>query len=127
MGRSVSTPYNAMLVAYQTALDIEDPLDWDLHCDNLRHLAQRRWPSLKPRNGFLDREDRILLENEFAYFGVSEYCGLAAVWIAHKGDDQEPLAQGWATQIARTFQREFGELERLGTMSNGEAVFQRAA
>ena len=45
---------------------------------------------------WVDREDLAIAENGHAYFGVSEYCGCAAVWIVAKTDYYgDPLAEAW--------------------------------
>ena len=38
-------------------------------------------PSLYEADGWAGREDRILLQNGHVEIGVSEYCGLAAIWM----------------------------------------------
>ena len=126
MGRSVSTPRDALLIEYQDVLEIETWTEWQDFCEEIMSQAVEHWGEFRRCDGWLGREDRILLENTFAYFGISEYCGLAAIWIAHK-EDFETLATGWARMIGPKFARTFGEMDKLGTMSNGEAVFQHRA
>lgn len=77
------------LVAF-TVLEVEDEEDWDFEYEWLRgDLAERAgaaFPSLVPYEGWRGREDRILMRNAFADFGVSVYGGLVAVWIAERDD-----------------------------------------
>jgi hypothetical protein len=88
MGRSVSYPSGA--IAAFTVLEVEDDDDWELEYEWLRDdLVQRAaeaYPSLAPHDGWRGREDRILLRNAFADFGVSIYGSLVAVWIAERDD-----------------------------------------
>ena len=87
MGRSVSYPAGA-LVAFAT-LEVEDSEDWEFEFDwlvgDLRSRAAAAFPSLKDCDGWRGREDRILMRNAFADFGVSTYCGLVAIWIVEIG------------------------------------------
>jgi len=139
MGRSVSYP-SGTIVAF-TVLEVED--DDDEECeyvwlrDDLRERAAAAFPSLGLCDGWRGREDRILLRNVFADFGVSIYGGLVAVWISERDDaaywDAEwrtarsPRAQHWLSQIAPRFDALFGDYDCLGHMSNGEGVYRRRA
>ena len=137
MGRSVSYPSGA-IVAF-TVLEVEDEEDWDFEYEWLRgDLAERAaaaFPSLAPYDGWRGREDRILMRNAFADFGVSVYGSLVAVWIAERDDGaywdlewrtaRSPRAQRWLRQIAARFDALFGDYDCLGHMSNGEGVYQK--
>lgn len=124
MGRSVSYPSNAV-VAYNTwEADEDADFQWDV-IDDLVNYAPTLWPSLTPCDRWLGREDHAVLENEHAYVGVSEYCGLVAYWIVAK-DTDNGLAERWVAQVAPKFVKTFGRLRRLGTFSNGEAIFEAA-
>lgn len=139
MGRSVSYPSGAV-VAF-TSLECDDSDEFDFEFDWLRDdlsaRASAAFPSLEPHQGWRGREDRILLRNAFADFGVSVYGGLVAVWIAERADraywDAEwrtarsPRAQHWLSQIAARFDVLFSTLDCLGHMSNGEGVYRKRA
>ena len=81
------------------------------------------------------REDRILMRNAYADFGVSVYAGLVAVWIVERDDGaywdadwrtaRSPRAQRWLSQIASRFEALFGDFVCLGHMSNGEGVYAK--
>ena len=62
--------------------------DWEFEYDwlrdDLRERAGRAFPSLIPHDGWRGREDRILMRNAYADFGVSVYGGLVAV-ARHSG------------------------------------------
>ena len=139
MGRSVSYPSGA-IVAF-TVLEVEDDDGWEFEYEwlreDLRTRAAAAFPSLGPHDGWRGREDRILLRDTFADFGVSVYGGLVAVWIAERDDgaywDSEwrtacsPRALRWLGQIAPRFDALFGDFDCLGRMSNGEGVYRRRA
>ena len=104
--------------------------------EDLKTLLAEAFPSLTPDEKWLGREDQALLSNTYAYFGWSEYCGLVAVWVAAKEPDYqassawEDLRDKWIASIekkfAKTVGRAFGTpLTKLGTFSNGEAVFSK--
>jgi len=150
MGRSVSRPSNAFAVAYIDVLDfgyqhtddegneIENPeydelqgqCDWEFFIDDLKYRAKKLFPSMQECDEWLDNEDHVILENRFAYFGVSEYCGLASVWMVLKDNlseynDVTGIAENWAKQVESKFEKEFAELRRIGTFSNGESVYEQ--
>ena len=88
MGRSVSYPSGA-IVAF-TVLEVEAEDDWEFEYEWLRNdlceRAAKAFPSLIPHDGWRGREDRILMRNAYADFGVSVYGGLVAVWIVERDD-----------------------------------------
>jgi len=96
------------------------------------HVAMHKYPSLSSCDKWLDREDHALLENDHCYIGVSEYCGLVAVWIVAKGADRysDPsgLAIHWCSQVnLKPLAECFGQrLVSRGTFSNGEQFFAPA-
>lgn len=137
MGRSVSFPSGAV-VAF-TVLEVENDDGWDFEYewlrDDLRIRATSAFPSLAAHDGWRGREDRILLRNAYADFGVSVYCGLVAVWIVERDDGgywdaewrtaRSSRAQRWLNQIAPRFEVLFGDYECLRHMSNGEGVYRK--
>jgi hypothetical protein len=139
MGSSVSYPSGAV-VAFQV-LDLEDDGDWDFELEWLREdlieRARAAFPSLQPHQGWRGREDRILLRNAYADFGLSVYGSLVAVWIVEREDGpywdsdwrhpRTGRARRWLAQIAPRFDALFGEYECLGHMSNGEGIYRKRA
>lgn len=139
MSRSVSYPSGAN-VAF-TVLEVECDEDWEFEYEWLREdLSERAaaaFPSLVPHDGWRGREDRILMRNAYADFGVSTYGGLVAIWIVERDDGsywdaewrtaRSPRARCWLRQIARRFDRLFGDFDCLGRMSNGEAIYRKRA
>lgn len=151
MGRSVSYPSGA-LVAYAATPSDEDwcsncgetiadcgcdeedqevvagGCDWEWVTEDLITRAKRLFPSLRPNGGWRGREDQILASNGFVDFGVSEYCGLMAIWLVPQEGlegNLSPLAERWIDKAAATFLEEFGEYRKLGTASNGESFYRR--
>lgn len=137
MGRSVSTPSDCTAIAYQHH-ECEDDLCggetgdctydgdwWQSDIDSEMDYARTLWPSLSPcgKNVWLGREDHAYLENEYAYVGVSEYCGVTAIWLKPKETDDGRAAH-WCSQIAPRFLKTFSTLARVATMSNGETIYR---
>ena len=141
MGRSVSTPADAIVTYYDVsefgyAWDEEnDCVDfnnwdtfhaqdhWECFKDGLLEELKRHFPSMSECEKWLGREDLAIAENGHAYFGVSEYCCIAAVWIVAKDNGQ--LAESWVAKISKKFHECFGEYKRVGGFSNGESVYRR--
>ena len=104
--------------------------------EDLETLLKEAFPSLEPVTKWLGREDKAILENAYAYFGWSEYCGLVAVWVSFKEPDYRAssawcaMRDRWISSIEKRFAKTVGKswgtpLTKLGTFSNGEAVFSK--
>jgi hypothetical protein len=108
-----------------------DQWEWQAFMEDLQEYAPTLWPSLcKVENDhWIGNENRKLLENDHCFMGMSEYCGLAALWIVPKVDDwtgePDALAAHWCAQIADKFCATFGDLALIGNASNGEAFYRR--
>jgi hypothetical protein len=135
MGRSVSTPHNATVVAYSW-VEAEGDDEYasgdafDSMVEGLQEYAPTLWPSLRKcaENTWLGREDHALLENDLCYMGISEYCGCVAFWIVPKDDDEiVSLAERWVSQIEPKFLKTWGRMTSIGRASNGEQFFQKVA
>ena len=146
MGRSVSTPRDAIVSYYDVSeqgygWDEENNcVDYDRYCEwqaedewgffkeCMVEKVKKLFPSMSECEEWLDREDLAIAENGHAYFGVSEYCGCAAVWIVAKTDyygDEQPLAEAWVKRVAAKFDANFGDYRKIGTFSNGESVYEQ--
>ena len=134
MARSVSVPSGAIEVAYQDVSEHDwDTFQWFL--DNIQDYAQELWPSFRACDTWLGREDNAVLENDLCYLGVSEYCGLASIWLVPKDYPNSgsfsgheyiyPLAVNWISRIAPKFHKAFGQYRKIATFSNGESVYER--
>ncbi|MEO0560735.1 MAG: hypothetical protein AAF125_01375, partial [Chloroflexota bacterium] len=99
-------------------------------------LISSKYPSMyddRNRNRWIGRENRVLMANDHTYLGISEYCGLAAVWLVAKADYNEPfpeqnphLATAWMHRIEpglRALLRP--DLNKIGVMSNGVAIYRK--
>lgn len=117
----------------QREVALQDAFDYGL--EDFRRQILEAFPSASACDSWLDREDHAIAENRFAYFGVSEYCGLVAMWVAEKDADYdqsegwEALRDHWLSQVQQRFRKAadgcFGQaLCKQGTFSNGEAFFQ---
>lgn len=109
-----------------------DELDWEQQIEDFQSHLKSLFPSVEPADSWIDNEDHVLAENKLACFGMSEYCGLVSYWIVPRGrhswgDDMQttPLAERWIASIADKFVAAFGELSKVGSMSNGEGVYRR--
>jgi hypothetical protein len=109
-------------VTYNT-YDTEDEFGYDDLVEYVRSYFESKYPSLERISEWLDREDRAILENRLVYIGVSEYCGLVSVWVVPK-EDYPDLTAKFIKTITPYFEK-VGELRKVGTFSNGEAVFEK--
>lgn len=136
MARSVSFANNSAHIAYAGS-GCEDQYDWDDAVADFRSEMAQAFPSLSECDEWVGREDHALLENRYAYFGVSEYCGLVSMWVQPKEPDYysspgfEGLRDCWIEAIGPKFMKTaascFGlALKQVGRFSNGEAVFMAA-
>ena len=100
--------------------------------DDFAEAICKAFPSTSPCDEWVGREDHAVAENSFAYFGVSEYCGLVSMWVTPKDDDDAintGLRDKWIESIgpkfAKVARNSFGQsLVQVGRFSNGEAFFQ---
>lgn len=133
MGRSVSTPRGTVYTSYAVLDDDCNSDDFDWHLDDFQEVMRQAFPSMSECDELVGREDRAVLENTFAYIGVSEYCGLVAMWICEKELDWRDehmvgLRDRWLSQIQQKFRKAaqgcFGQaLIKQGAFSNGKAIF----
>jgi len=128
MGRSVYVPSETEVVVY-TSFEGED-YDWDDSINYLVEQLEEAFPSVGADQGWIGREGRVVASSRLVRITVSEYCGCVAVCIVPEGA-YEALARRWANQVEREFKgivaNAFGQTYvKVGTFSNGEAVYQRA-
>lgn len=128
-GRKVDAEGDTCDVCNGEGVVEEDDTEYLIH--DFRQRLKELFPSVKKADDWIGREDHVLAENRLASFGISEYCGLVSYWIVPKesgyySDDQiEPLAKRWIASIEDKFVAAFGELTKVGSMSNGEGVYRR--
>lgn len=123
MGRSVSTPADATVICYKDVTHIEEPWEWDDLIEDIEQQCMSNWPSLYTISRWIGNENHCLLENSFCTIGISEYCGLASIWIVP--DPSSNLSEGWINKIESKFKSLFGEYNKIATASNGEAFFEK--
>ena len=133
MGRSVSYPTNCSAVCFRIfETDLEDPdsarFEWEWFVDWIKETANGNWKSFCDTDKWIGGEDHAILENCHGYIGVSEYCGLVAVWLKAKDEypnDHPELSLAWCDSIASKFGKLFGEYRKVATASNGEAFYEK--
>lgn len=139
MGRSVNYLNNAEVVLYFNT-EIEDSFEWSEMVQDLIVAIKSKLPSYYASiNKWDNRETRIILDNKFCNIGISEYCGLVSLSVAPKeqteyySDNQykQNFAIHHARQIEKTLQKcldnlGLNRLNKLGTFSNGESIYQKA-
>ena len=133
MGRGISCPVDTLWEAFRLIGEQTEDDDWyeDL-CYDYEIGAKEIFPSLSDvRNKWVGREDKVLLENDLIYFGVSVYGGMSAIWIVAKCDHHpytpestRPLAEHLVRQCSEKLNHRFGQYCLEGVMSNGEQVFR---
>ena len=96
MARSVSIPYGTVKVAYADCSDLDHD-DWFDAVDNARYSLRSRYPSLRRCNEWIGREDRAILANDQAFITVSEYNGIAALFVVPR--DESKKAANWCEKV----------------------------
>ena len=94
--------------------------------EDTRYVLGDLFPSVYEADRWIGREDRVIAENRLAQFGVSEYCGLAAIWVVPSDDAPWQLAERWIDSVWPRFEAKYpSRLGLAGRFSNGEAVYER--
>ncbi len=112
--------------------------DWDWLVEDIQRTLTTLFPSFHTEdNKWIDRELRVLVENEHSLVTISEYGGLVAICLGPNYDRSQywaapnerlsPLGEKWRASIEEKFLTTFGEYEKIGTFSNGESVYYRKA
>lgn len=133
MGRSVATPSNSVTDAFfLLGDDIVDNHEFEDVIQNLTERVCRRFPSMRPTRGWLERESRIIAENEHGQVTVSEYCGIVAVSLVPQDFYDAHLRNigvSWCCQISDAFRtlinENFHGLRPVARASNGEMAYKR--
>jgi len=150
MSRSVMYLNNAETVIYFTVEGLNEvneetkEIDYDLsqmnYDDFYTNLIVEIKHKLKSyhepyKNKWDNRETKIILENNLCVIGLSEYCGCWSLSVAPQEEDyylgygREPLALNHAGAIRNTLEKcliNAGArvISKIGTFSNGEAVYR---
>lgn len=131
MSRSVDYLTGAQIVVYKSVHDLPDD-EWAFSdfLEDIEYQLIEMIPSLSSVKDCWDgRETHIILENGLCEIGVSEYMGLVSISIRPKeeGNDYSNItgiATKWIESIRPKFEK-IGDLVKIGTFSNGEAMFRR--
>lgn len=136
MGRSVSVPHDAVVVAYVAPYNVviaDPPFEVPVDVDQVAEDLAQAFPSFDAvRRSRLDNETHILLQSRLVQVAVPEYCGLHAFAIVPRRDRPGPvnLAEQWARRIEPKFRAivhaQGDGLEPWGRASNGEVLYRRA-
>lgn len=141
MGRSVSYANHSIHIAYshiESSDDYDqDRYDYQWFIEDFQLQLSKAFKSVTSCDKWLGREDHCIASNQFANFGVSEYCGLVSMWCApveaeyDQSAGWEALRDNWIAQIGAKFHeiasKSFGTaIVKVGTFSNGESVFKAA-
>lgn len=149
MGRSVNYLDNAEVVLFfpfendkNEAGEYDADLAsifWDDMIVNLTYTIKAKLPSYSITDKWGNRETRIILENNLCSIGISEYCGLVSLSVSPRDSEnlnsfdtfRNNFAIHHANQIKGTLERVLHDLglknlHKVGTFSNGEAVFELA-
>jgi hypothetical protein len=141
MGRSVNYLNRATKVTYihnevgytdeETNEWIEDEFWFDDLFGNVKYGLKAIFPSLTECERWDNRETKIFLENNLVEIGISEYCGLVSISVRpnERIDANENLANNWIENVWDKAENKMAEfstlLNRVGTFSNGEGVFEK--
>ena len=144
MGRSVDYLTGAEYVIYFSCEDLncydeERGFYWDDFFRNLECEIKAKLKSYYECEKWDGRETQIFLENELCVIGLSEYCGLYSLSIRAKDDEfycnaenvKDGLSKHHAQQVRGTLEKCLENcgaklLNRLGTFSNGNGVYEYA-
>ena len=138
MSRSVNYLNNAEVVLYfpfEYSDNSEDNiLNWNDLEDNLKYEIKAKLPSYYISDKWDNSETKIILENNLCCIGISEYYGLVSLSVAPKNNEYdvwyEQFSKHHALQIKKTLEKcidyvSLNRLHKIGTFSNGEAVFKK--
>lgn len=136
MGRSVERI--GKNVIYFDCSEFDPDFEWDDLILNLQSGLSAKYKSLvKCRDKWAEypyRENRIILENNHVCISISEYCGCGAVSVFvnehYENDKAGTVAKSWLDKnfagIYKIVSQYCTAMNKIGTFSNGEAVFEKA-
>lgn len=136
MGRSVATHPHASQVVFIHLEEDEDPFWWDDLVDNVAYAIRKHFPSMEEpaKERWEGRECRVILENNMGFVTISGYGNVAAVCLVpeegetHYPDEasMNPLRLAWCERanFHQCFSGWRGLLRKVGSFSNGEAVYK---
>lgn len=131
MGRSVSYPSDATTVLFVREEDPDDVFFFEYAIEEFKSLMTKYFKSLGETDVWVGEEDHAVLENNLAYFGISEYCGMLSLWVLPK-ENFINLSVNWTNQIANKFKKavknSFGEVYvARASFSDGTTLYEKDA
>lgn len=131
MGRSVRIPRTARTTVHLWT-NWQD-IEFGEFIAELQDVLQSKFPSLLPANQWRNKEEHTILANDLCEVVVCEYMGMVSVSLCRLDYPAVPVAMAdfWMDQVSKTFraavrQSNHGDCyDKLGTMGNGVAVFQK--
>jgi len=134
MGRSVNYLKNAEFKHYISTENIQDSWEWEDFKSDIVSIIKEKYKSFSECDEWEGNETKIILENNLAIVGISEYCGLTSISIAPKEfryyeKDNTALAIKWINSISdnleKLLDKNFDCYRKIGTFSNGESVYSK--
>lgn len=138
MGRSVMT-YGDNNVYLNLETYHMECHDWQYFYENLLDVIQEKYPSMDSiidENKWYGREGRIIAQNNHSQIIVCSYFNMVSVNICVQDDagdyNLENIAQRWCDSVTDNIAKLLNKsgyevLNRLGTMSNGVSVYEKAS
>ena len=141
MGRSVSYLSRAQRIVYFEWPKVElydeeteefsasDTLeDYDVVVEDIQEVIKSEFPEFDNAKRYDGDETLIILEGYGTQIGLSEYCGLASLSIRvdsffEDEEDQEKILE-WIEENWEKVSNPWNKLQKLGTFSNGEGIYQ---
>lgn len=112
--------------------DYADVFHWYLV--GIQDMLAEQWKSFEPVDRWIGQELHVIAENAHSLVTISEYGGSVAICLGpnyDRGDywrdpsEISGLGENWRNKISERFEKRFSTLQKLGTFSNGESVFQK--
>ena len=111
--------------------------EWEEYVDFIQETIEHKYKSFWRCKGKWDNnETRIILENDHAIIGISEYGNIVSLSIAvnedHQRNQDDNLAVHWINQIYPNLEKLITKtfpttaLNRIGGFSNGESIYELA-
>lgn len=126
--------YNEETDQFEASCELEDA---DLVFEDIKNYVIDIFPEFEEVNKFDGRETAIILEGYGTQIGLSEYCGLATLsirvdehelpysWSDEYNDEYDKVTE-WISQNWAKISAPYNELNKIGTFSNGEAIFEKS-
>jgi len=106
-------------IGFDSYPEHDELFEWECLVDNIQDALKKAFPSMQPCDRWLNREDHAILCNGHVWMGVSEYCGLVAIWCVprdfsdYEPDQAQELHLHWANRIKDKAERALTEVVEL--------------